>query len=137
MELTEKERLMLVEKKEEILKLTKEILDSMNDPKQALEVKKKMTSILSLLSVIASYAESKNYNLDALEKFTTLIFLQMNILRDHWTALHPWIEVFCNTVNNVRFNFTKREIKIRIPKIDFSIFRSDLSRRNAEKLKQS
>lgn len=64
-ELTEKERLMLVQKKEEIRKLTTEILDIIQYPKKQSEVKKKMTSILSLLSTIASYSDSKNYNLDA------------------------------------------------------------------------
>ena len=123
MELTEKERLMLVEKKEEILKLTEEILGIMKAPEQALEVKKKMTSILSLVSTIASYAESKNYNLDPLWQVTNLIFLQMNTRGDHWTTISPWIEIFCNTVNHIQFNFTKRDIKIKIPKIDLSIFR--------------
>jgi len=123
MELAEKERLMLDSKKEEILKLTKEILDALNDPEQTMEIKKRMTSILSLLSTIASYAESKNYNLDALMNFTNMLFLQMDLLKNHWTVLGPGLELFCNTVNNVRFNFTKRDIKIRIPKVDFSIFK--------------
>jgi len=123
MELTEKERLMLVEKKEEILKLTKEILDVMKDPKQALEVKKKMTSILSIISTIASYSDSKNYNLDVLEQLTTMTFLQMDLMGEYWISLSPWIEKFCNIVNNTRFNFTKRDIRIRIPKIDLSIFK--------------
>jgi hypothetical protein len=123
MELTLKERLMLVEKKEEILELTKEILDILSDSKKALDVKKKMTSILSLLSTIASYSDSKNYNLDALEDSATMIFLEMNMAGEEWTILHGFIEIFCNTVNSVQFNFTKRDIRIRIPKIDLSIFR--------------
>jgi methionyl-tRNA synthetase len=122
MELSEKERLMLVKKQEKILKVTKEIFDCMKDTTQALEIKKKMTSILSLISTIASYSESKNYNLDVLEKMTTTIFLQMDLFGEHWTSLSPWIEVFCNTVNNIKFNFTKRDIRIKMPKIDFSIF---------------
>ena len=40
MKLTEKERLMLVQRKDEILKLTIEILDIKDDPRQALEIKK-------------------------------------------------------------------------------------------------
>ncbi|MGA2768800.1 MAG: hypothetical protein ABSF24_10880 [Candidatus Bathyarchaeia archaeon] len=123
MELTEKERLMLVSKKEEILKLTKEILDVLKDPAQAIEVKKRMTSILSLVSTIASYAESKNYNLDALMGITSVISLQMDLLGKNWTSLGAWIEVFCNAVNSIQFNFTKRDIIIRIPKIDLSIFK--------------
>jgi hypothetical protein len=124
MELTEKERLMLVQKKEEILKLTKEILDIMKDPKQALEIKKKMTSILSLISTIACYTESKNYNLNPLEHAATLIFLQMDKSEEDWTLCSLFIEYFCNIVNSIQFNFIKRGIKITIPKIDISIIRT-------------
>lgn len=106
------------------MRLTIEILDALKDPKQALEIKKKMTSILSLLSTIASYADSKNYNLDALEDSATMIFLEMDAAKElEWIVLHGMIEIFCNTVNNAQFNFTKRDIKIRIPKIDLSLFR--------------
>jgi len=123
MELTEKERLMLVEKKEEILKLTKEILGIMKDSEQAVEVKKRMTSILSLISTIGSYAKSK-HDPRHLWASTNMIFLQMNALEKQWTTISSWIEIWCNTVNLIEFNFTKRDIKIKIPKIDFSIFRS-------------
>jgi len=125
MELTEKERLMLVQKKEEILKLTKEILEitQERDRERALEVKKKMTSILSLISTIGSYAKSK-YDSRNLWASTNMIFLQMNALGDHWPSIRAWIEVFCNTVNLIEFDFTKRDIKIKIPKIDLSIFRN-------------
>jgi len=121
MELTENERLMFVQKKEEILKLTQEILDIKDAPKQALETKK-MTNILSLISTIASYADS-NYDLIALWNATNLLFLQMN-RRGSWMISSMSIEVWCNTVNSIRFNFAKRDIKIRIPKIDLTIFKS-------------
>ena len=123
MELTEKERMILVSKKEEILKLTKEILDIMKDPEQAIEVKKRMTSILSLVSTIGCYAKCKNYNLDVLMRFTTMIFLEMDMLEKNWTIFDAWIQVFCNTVNTIQFNLTKKDIIIRIPKIDLSIFK--------------
>ena len=125
MELTEKERLMLVQKKEEILKLTKEILDiiKQRDPEQAVEVKKRMTNILSLISTIGSYAKSK-YDSRHLWTSTNLIFLQMDDRGNHWGLTSPWIEVFCNTVNLIEFDFTKRDIKIKIPKIDLSIYRN-------------
>jgi len=125
MELTEKERLMLVGKKEEIRKLTTEILNMMDDPKKQSEIKKKMTSILSLLSTIASYSESKNYNLDAFTQMANVIF---TFGLEKYEELRPLtvfeIETFCNYVNSVQFDFTKRGLKIRIPKIDVSIFRA-------------
>jgi hypothetical protein len=123
MEITEKERMMLVAKKEEILTMTKEIMDCLQDPKQAKEVKKKMTSTLSLVSTIASYAESKNYDLDSLTRFATMIFLQMDMLGKNWGIIDAPIQMFCNMVNSIQFNFAKRDIRIKIPKIDFSIFK--------------
>ena len=42
MELTETERLMLVEQKKEIRRLTTEILVMSNDPKKALQLKKRI-----------------------------------------------------------------------------------------------
>jgi hypothetical protein len=54
MELTETERLMLVKKKEEIQKLTSEILSITENPEEAIRIKKKMTGILSILSTVGS-----------------------------------------------------------------------------------
>lgn len=126
MELTEKERLMLIERKDEILELTKEIIDILytGGSEQVAEVKKKMTSILSLISAIASYAKPKNVDVKPLLDMTNLIFLEMRLLGDSWTGIASLIEIFCNTVNHIQFDFTKRDIKIKIPKIDLSIFKS-------------
>lgn len=123
MELSENERLMLVKKKEEILKLTTEILDIKNDPEQALEIKKKITNILSLLSTISSYAQSK-YDSSNLWYLTTQIFMEMDLLGNEWTVISPLIEVFCNTVNFIEFKFTKKSISLKIPKIDLSLFKT-------------
>lgn len=125
MELTEKERLMLVGKKEEIRKLTTEILDIMDDPKKQSGVKKKITSILSLLSTIASYSDSKNYNLDAFTQMANVIFTFGLERHEELRPLTVFeIETFCNYVNSIQFEFTRKDFKIRIPKIDISIFRS-------------
>jgi len=127
-ELTEKERLMLMEKKEEIRKLTIEILDMASKRENALEIKKKFTSILSYLNTIASYSDSKNYNLDAYTKGTNLLFTMMDyeIFLKVWISSPLAIQEACNYANAVRFNFTRRDVKIHLPKIDLSIFRSDL-----------
>lgn len=122
MKLTENERLMLVKRKDEILKLTIEILDIKNDPKQALEIKKKMTSVLSHISVIGSYSESKKFDMDPLKEFTTGIFISMNMSTDIWIHISTYLDVWCNTVNSIQFDFTKRDIKI--PKIDISLIKS-------------
>jgi len=64
MELTETERLMLVGKKEEIRESTEEIIELSCDlKKNVIEIKKKITGILSLLSTIASYSKPKKLTL--------------------------------------------------------------------------
>jgi len=123
MKLTEKERLMLVSKKEKILELTHEILEIMEDPKQKIEVKKKITSILSKLSTIASYAKSDR-NLPDLCQAVNLTFVQMDILGKNWTVLSPWIQVLCNTFNTTQFEFTKERIKFKIPKINLTLLKT-------------
>ena len=121
MKLTEKERLMLVQRKDEILKLTIEILDIKDDPKQALEIKKKMTSVLSQIGVLGSYSKSKNFNTGPLRKLTNELFIYMDMSKDIWIITSTNLEIWCNTVNSIQFDFTKRDIKI--PKIDLSLFK--------------
>jgi hypothetical protein len=127
-EITEKERLMLVKKKEVICGLTLEILALENDPKNALLIKQKVTTILSLISTIASYSDSKNYNLDGFRiladaMFGILIqpFEELERLKkaspELWRDVVYDIELFCNYANSVRFNFTKKGLKIVFPKI--------------------
>jgi len=124
-ELTEKERLMLVEKKDEIRKLTTEILDMASKPENALEIKKKFTSILSHLNTIASYSDSKNIRLDKFTDVINLLFLQMDKekLANVWASSRIYSGIICNYANSVRFNFTRKDSKIILPKIDISIFR--------------
>jgi hypothetical protein len=124
MEITETERLMLVKKKEEICGLTLQILEMAHDRQKILEIKKKFTTIISLLSQIASYSDTK-HNLNELTKAITVLFLEMDQenLGKLWIASPITIEVACNFVNCVRFDFTKKNGVIYIPKIDFSIFR--------------
>ncbi|MEM3576881.1 MAG: hypothetical protein QXX51_00285 [Candidatus Bathyarchaeia archaeon] len=127
MELTEKERLMLVEKKEEIRRLTTEILGMASNPKNELEIKKGFTSILAHLNTIASYSDCQNYDLDRLTSAINALFITMR--REEranvWVVSPLYIEVTCNHINSIRFNFTKRDVKIHLPKIDISIFRTN------------
>jgi len=126
MEITETERLMLIKKKEEICGLTLQNLDMAHDPQKEVEVKKNFTTIISLLNQIASYSDSKNYDLD---QFTTGMNSLFNLMSQEKRTLKKWllspraIEMTCNCANSVRFDFTKKGLKISIPKIDISIFR--------------
>jgi hypothetical protein len=126
MEITEKERLMLIRKKEGICELTLEILDMVNDPRNSLEIKKKMTTILSELNAIASYSDSKNYDLNAITDLAGNIFNLLtdypakvieDIIPNYWKELiSRRIEFFCNAANSISFNFTKKGFKIILPK---------------------
>lgn len=122
MEMTETERLMLVKKKETICGATLIILELANDPKNSLEIKKNFQYVLEGLSTIASYSNVKQKNLDLLKAWADLIFSKINLAesynRDNWNKIvaHD-LGKFCNTVNSIRFDFTKRDLKITLPKI--------------------
>lgn len=129
MELTEKERLMLVEHKKEIQKLTSEILGIMNDPEQSTKIKRKITNILSILSTIGSYAKSRDYDLDLFSTMAESIFGDMSGINIglhadfYWNTVMKKIEKFCIYTNSIQFDFTRKDFRIIIPKIDISIFR--------------
>ena len=125
MELTECERLMLVEIKKEILELTLEIFDIVKDKEKKIDVKKKLTTILSKISIISSYAKPKNVKLKPIFDIATILFIQIDGMGELWTSYSPLIEMFCNIVNHIQYDFTKRDITIKIPKIDLSIFKID------------
>jgi len=122
MEISEKERLMLVKKKEEILELTKNTMDLLRDPAEALQVKKNITSILSKVGIIASYAEPRDKKaLELLELKAKQIFHLMDLLGNKWTVAKPYIEEFCNEANSIQFNFKKKGRKIEIRDIHFHL----------------
>jgi len=128
MDLTEAERMMLVKKKEEICGLTLQILDMAHDRQKKLEIKKNFTTIISLLSQIASYSHTK-HNLTEMTKAISLLFLMMDEETIHktWQTSPYAIEFVCNFVNTVRFDFTKKDLTINIPKMDLSIFKTSKS----------
>lgn len=129
MELTEKERLMLVENKKEIQKLTSEILGIMDDPEQATKIKRKITNILSILSTIGSYAKSRDYDLSLFSTMAENIFSDISgrYSQDEFfwnTFVNKKIEKFCIYTNSIQFDFTRKDFRVIIPKIDISIFRT-------------
>lgn len=118
MEMTEKERLMLVKKKEEICGLTLWILGNMYDPKNAVGIKKNFTTILSELNTIASYSDSKNYDLNQFTNGVNALFdlMTREIQMKMWLISPKAIERTCNYANSVRFDFNKKSLKITFPK---------------------
>jgi hypothetical protein len=128
MELTEKERLMLVEKKKEIQRLTSDLFDIKDDPKQTKRMKKRITNILSVLSTIGSYVRTKDFDLDVFSTMAESIFADLSgtpwdttIFADRASDK---IEKFCIYANSIQFDFTRKDFRIIIPKIDISIFRA-------------
>jgi hypothetical protein len=127
MELTERERLMLLGKKEEIQNLTAELLEIMNKAGQVTNVKTKITDILSILSTIGSYAKSRDFDLSLFTIMADSIFqLLPSAQLDTKIREYPIkrIERFCIYANSIQFDLTKKDLRIIIPKIDLSIFRT-------------
>jgi hypothetical protein len=125
-EITEKERLMLVEKKDEIKKITLELYDIISDKSMSLKgketkIKKDLTSIISILSVIGSYAKIKGDEIRRFELMAISISQSMELMGG---VAELEIEIFCNEVNGITFDFSnRRNLKINIHKIDISLFR--------------
>ena len=117
MELTEKERLLLVEKKEEIRRLTEDIIELTADlKKNETELKKKVTGILSLISTIASYTNSKDLDMRPLVVPAQLIFHVIETEPVFVKTVTTELEFFCNIANPITFNFTKIDLKVNIQK---------------------
>jgi hypothetical protein len=124
MELTENERLRLIEKKEELLRVTSELSEICHDPKNAIEIERKINQVLSILSTIASFAKT-DYNLEALRKYAELIILYGYSIG--WENLVIEIDKFCLLANSIEFKFTKTGMTINVPKIDLNVIKNEFS----------
>ena len=123
MEITEKERLMLVRDKETICGATLQILRMAHDPQKSGEIKEKFTIILQLLNTTASYSNPKNYDLNRFTEGVNALFDLMSLEEKmkRWVLSPVAIERICNYANSVRFDFTdKKGLKITLPKISFN-----------------
>jgi len=108
MQTTESERLLLIQKKEEVCQLSLEILDIIHQEKtngqDVIDVKKKMVKILSLLHILASYG-SPSRDLDELMKLVVRFFSVQSKARDDIVLGVPVGELFCLTVNSIEFSY--------------------------------
>jgi hypothetical protein len=108
MQTTESERLLLIQKKEEVCHLSLEILDIIHQEKttgeDVIEIKKKMVQILSLLHILASYG-SPNRDLDELMKLVLRFYTFQSKARDDIVLGIPIGELFCVTVNSIEFSY--------------------------------
>lgn len=119
MEITEKERRMLVKKKEKIRNATLKILEMFSHQTNCLEIKKQFQFILEGLSTIASYSDSKNYDLD---KYTVQVDALFKLMTSEdaqniWILSPIAIEHICIITNSVEFQLTKKKRAIVLPKI--------------------
>ena len=81
-----------------------EILELVNDQKNSLEIKKKISIILSLLSGMLNYSDLKNNkksNLTPVTKFANLIFDIM------WTMFKPIILMNCFLITGTGLLFAE------------------------------
>jgi hypothetical protein len=136
MQISETESLLLRKDRESICGATLEILELVNDPKNSLAIKKKMSIILSLLSGMLNYLDLKNNkksDLTPLAKFSNLIFKIMSnyvqnadtvteFIPNYWNrVIVRRVEEFCNTVNTITFDLNHKEgIIIVFPKINLN-----------------
>lgn len=92
-------------------RITEELLDlATNAEKNEVEIKKKITGVLSLVSTIASYSKSKNYDLDKITTMANMTYQMLGI--ENYALSDFMLKGFCNAVNSIRFDFTKKDLKI-------------------------
>lgn len=136
MQITENERLLLRKDRESICGATLQILELLEDPKNSLEIKKKMSIILSLLSGMLNHSDlknTKNSDLTPVTKLANLIFDIMSnyiqnpdyvneLIPDYWNrCIIRRVEEFCNLVNTITLDLNQKEgVKIKLPKINLN-----------------
>jgi hypothetical protein len=120
MEISENERVILGKKKEEIFEITSEILTIYDKTgKNNLEIIIKLNQILSILSIIESYAKPDR----DLKNFTNSVLFLIKALNSKGYDAELRLQVFSAIVNSIKFDFTKKDLIVNIPKIDLTIFK--------------
>jgi hypothetical protein len=126
MQTTEPERLLLIEKKEEVCRLSLEILDIIHQEtttgEDVIEVKKRMVQILSLLHILAGYG-SPGRDLDALMRLALRFYSLQGRARDDFVSGIPVAELFCITANSIGFSYgwLPTIIKAQVPPHDILV----------------
>jgi hypothetical protein len=124
MQTTESERLLLIEKKEEVCRLSLEILEIIHQEKttgdDVIEVKKRMVQILSQLHILASYG-SPSRDLDDVMKLVVRFYSFQSKARDDIVLGVPIGELFCITVNSIEFSYGWLPTIIKSPVPPFDI----------------
>jgi len=107
MQISETERLLLIQKKEEIRVVTQELLEISIKTSYSIqdisEIKKKLAHILSLLHIISSYG-NPNRDLHNLMRLAVEIDGLLTIMP---AATNLRIDVFCMVANSVTFSYSR------------------------------
>jgi len=126
MKLSEQERLMLVEKQGEILKLSNEILENLGDTFDEVYIKTRMNSILSLISTISSYTDTKSYNLGQFRQYSVAVMSYLVKDRNKHIVDNT-LTLWCGIVNSIDFKFTEKEALIKLPKLELNLLKNSLT----------
>jgi len=106
MQISEAERILLIQKKEEIRVVTQELLEISTKPSYTIqdiaEIKKKLVHILSLLHIISSYG-SPNRDLHNLMRLAVEIDGFLTVMP---AATNLRIDVFCMVANSITFSYS-------------------------------
>jgi hypothetical protein len=78
MEITEKEREMLERERDEIKKLSLEILELENDPENSTRIKQNVIGIQFSINRMSSYSCSKNYELNTFASFADILLYMLS-----------------------------------------------------------
>ena len=108
MNLSGSEKLLLVQKKEEIRTLTQEIIEIINKESTTnqdfVDVEKKFLQILSIIHVISSY-QKPNRDLQVLMKEVLDIF-SFHLQNKNTVMMKSQIATLCVVVNSIQFSFS-------------------------------
>jgi hypothetical protein len=122
MQISKKERPILIEKRDEIRKLGEEIVELYtNLSNNELEIRKRVNGIISLISEISCYAKPKKLDMTTLVVFVQQMFYNFDLGMPQVTK--TCLDLFCTVTNSITFDFTKRELNINIQKIDLSLLK--------------
>jgi len=138
METTEKEKFaialldMINKKREEVKKLTSDIIALENDPKNVVKIKQ---YIQSIINAVASCSNSDSNDLEIIKLDANIIFRLIRMSKDSYDdqTIKPrsWhvlvthrLEDFCimaNAWNPIKFDFSKKGLKIDLKNVNIGI----------------
>jgi hypothetical protein len=97
---------------DKIHKLRSEILNLADEAANVLILRKKIAEVLLLLGSIANCANPRNEELDTFIRRANLRFVGTEIESSPWPAIEHEIELFCDYINSIAFDFARRGVRI-------------------------